>query len=215
MSKELRPGVAPVPHRMLGRPVERGWPVPWFCALVDGAYDFRIVGPGKFEMAIDRRLCWLCGRPLQRKLAFVIGPMCAINRTTSEPPSHCDCAAWAVRVCPFLTQRQQHRNAQGLPATMVAPPGEMIARQPGVALVWQTLRYTLFDDGSGGALIRIGDPIATSWHREGRAATRAEVLESIASGLPTLLAAAELDGPESVAELERRRLAAMALLPAA
>lgn len=209
-----RPGIEPVPHRMKGRPIARGYPVPWFCPqLPDGTWEFRAAEGGKFQYAIRYGVCWLCGRPLGSHKAFVIGPMCAVNRTTSEPPCHTDCAEWAVKVCPFLTQRQAERREGNKPAGWTPPAGEMIARQPGVALLWQTKHFNLFSDGQGGVLIRIGDPERVTWWREARPATRAEVLESLDSGLPFLMERAIEDGRAAVAELTQRRAAVDVLLP--
>ena len=33
-----------------------------------------------------------------------------MNRTSAEPPSHRDCAEFAVKACPFLTQRELTRR---------------------------------------------------------------------------------------------------------
>ena len=86
---------------------ERGYPVPWFVAwLLDdldgraheversrpGARpDFRILASGARELAVKKRLCWVCGEPLGVHQVFAIGPMCAVNRTTMEPPGHRAC----------------------------------------------------------------------------------------------------------------------------
>jgi hypothetical protein len=96
----------------------------------------------------------------------------------------------------------------------------MLARQPGVALLWVTRAFRVVpvqarpDEGiRPGVLFEMGDPVETVWLREGRPATRAEVEASIDSGYPSLLAMAEADGPEGVAELTRARAAVTALLP--
>src|SRR5438132_506337 len=75
---------------------DAGRPVPWFVAWVDGKPEFRVVGPGKREEAYAKRKCWVCGQQLGSYLVFVIGPMCALNRISSEPPSHKDCAIFAA-----------------------------------------------------------------------------------------------------------------------
>jgi hypothetical protein len=49
------------------------------------------------------------------------------------------------------------------------------------------------------------------WYREGRAATRAEILESIDSGMPILRAASEID--DSGEALDVQYKVAMRLLP--
>lgn len=208
-----RDGLPPVPWRLRHRPIERGYPVPWFVAQVDGRYDFRIVDARKFQPAVEQRLCWLCGLPLQSRLAFVIGPMCVINRTISEPPSHQSCAEFAIVACPFLTQQEVRRRETDLPPDARPPAGFGIMRQPGAACLWITKSYRLMHESDGRVLFRIGDPISVSWWREGRPATRTEVLQSIESGYPILLEAAQQDGAEAVRDLEAARERAMGLLP--
>jgi hypothetical protein len=149
--------------------------------------------------------------------------MCAINRTTAEPPSHTACAEWSVKNCPFLTRPKMVRredeeiNVEKC-ATLVA--GDMIPRNPGVTLLWTTRSYSIFLDTAGKPLIEIGDPSAVAWYREGRAATRTEVDESIVTGLPFLVSACDKeshqkDRDRARAELERRRVVVQQLYPAA
>ena len=85
-------------------------------------------------------------------------------------------------------------------------------RQPGVSVLWVCKRYQPFQVDNG-ILFKIGDPTEVRWYREGRPATRAECLESIDSGYPILLKAAEADGPKAVGLLEAARDRAMKLLP--
>lgn len=172
------------PPRIAKLPTNQaGYPVPWFVAWIDGQPDFRVVGAGKLDDAVRFGLCWLCGQPRGANAAFVIGPMCSVNRISPEPPSHRDCAIYAATACPFLATPSMRRRDGNLPADASEPDGDMIRRNPGVALVWVTRtwrtlhHYRLFD---------IGDPIETRWYAEGRDATRAEVLASIESGLPIL-----------------------------
>lgn len=207
-----RAGLSPIPARLRKRPIERGYPVPWFCEKVGDHWDFRIVDGRKFRPAIDQQLCWICGGKLGGYKAFTIGPMCAINRTISEPPSHRDCATFAIRACPFLNQRESRRNAANLPDGVNAPAGDGIDRQPGVSLLWITKGYRVMQVENG-ILFKIGDPTAVEWFREGRPALRSEIMESIDSGYPILLAAAKEDGSAAVRELETARDRAMALLP--
>lgn len=192
---------------------ERGYPIPWFVAtLADGSRDFRIVHPDQPLKAFSRRLCWVCGQPLGRYGAFVIGPMCGINRVSSEPPSHPLCAAFSAKACPFLTQPRRIRDKQGLPEELTAP-GIMIERNPGVTLVWWSARWDVFRDGAGGFLFNIGDPARATWWCKGRYATRQEVLDSIESGLPALQKLADAEGPAAQAALRRQRTRLELLLP--
>ena len=100
----------PIPDRILRLPVERGYPVPFFVDRVDGHYDFRVADARKLKLCVMKKLCWICGEPLGRNLTFAIGPMCAINRISAEPPSHRECAEWSARACPFLIFKEPERN---------------------------------------------------------------------------------------------------------
>ena len=173
-----------IPPRIAKLPTDaRGYPVPWFVAWIDGAPDFRVVEQGRIGEAILDQRCWICGEKLGRYLAFVIGPMCAVNRISSEPPSHRECAEFAARACPFLTMPKMKRNEKGLPEDYQAPAGVFIKRNPGVAVLWISESYHLIKD-RGGVLFEVGKPVEVLWFAEGRKATRAEIMESITSGFP-------------------------------
>jgi hypothetical protein len=225
----LRPELEmPLPNAMGNLPVFRGYPVPWFVDwLPDGTPEFRAMDPDKWKRAVNPRdpRCWVCGGPMKSRLgfmstfAFTIGPMCAINRVSSEPPSHVECAEWSARNCPFLSRPHAVRRDHDIdPERWKAVAGHGITRNPGVSLVWKCTRYTIFNDGNGKPLIEVGDLSASpTWWAEGRPATRAEIMHSIDTGFPlleaTLAQEADLDGART--ELHRRRDIALKLLPAA
>jgi hypothetical protein len=211
---QYRPEALPVPTRLRFRPVERGYPVPWFVAKAGDHYDFRVMDGRRLAEAVRERRCWICGQSLGRHLVFTVGPMCAINRVSAEPPSHRECAEYAARVCPFLIQREQRRRTEGLPEGYRQGAGIMIERQPGVVLLWVTRDYRLEPD-NGGVLFRMGEPVETVWLREGRPATRSEIEASIESGYPLLFEMAKQEGPIAIAALERQRAAVVPLLPPA
>jgi hypothetical protein len=215
--------ILPPPVAMQFLPKDhRGYVVPFFVEWVDGKPDFRVIDGRKLRRCVHEKLCWLCGGPLNsRTVAYVVGPMCALNRTSSEPPSHVECAEYAAKVCPFLTMPKAQRREANMPAGHVEAPGVGLKRNPGATLVWVTRdRLKPFSVPRGpngeraGTLFDIGSPIKTLWFAEGRPALRAEVLASIESGLPLLLEVAKTDRDGALAELERRRLDAMQYLPA-
>ncbi|MFI8535421.1 hypothetical protein ACIGMX_34890 [Streptomyces aquilus] len=204
----------PVPRRMARLPLNKaGYVVPWFVGWVDGQPDFRVIREGGIHDALRFRLCWLCGQPRGSYATFVIGPMCAVNRVSPEPPSHRDCANYAARACPFLTTPGMRRRDSNLPDNAAEPDGIMIRRNPGVVLVWVSRNWRIRDDLS---LFHFGDPVETRWYAEGRPATRAEVLASIDSGLPLLREHAEQDPrpAAALAELGRQHARALELVPA-
>lgn len=213
----------PIPAAIEMLPRDRGYPVPWFVGWVDesnrpvargqGTPDFRVIFPDAIQSAISNSLCWVCGRPLHPNAAyaFVIGPMCAVNRVSAEPPSHVACADWSARACPFLTRPHMVRRENDKPEGNVA--GHMIERNPGVALVWLSRTAHAFPAPPQGILFNVGDPVQVRFYREGREATREEIMESIDSGLPILREMAEQDGPDACAELERMTEVALELVP--
>lgn len=213
-----------MPARMRRLPVHRGYPVPWFVAWLDGDQqpvavgegepDFRVLKPGAIEHAWNRQRCWICGGPLGVYKAFVVGPMCAINRTSAEPPGHLDCADWSARACPFLARPHARRRDAGKPEGTIVPAGIGLMRNPGVALVWVTDRPRVRRTPTGD-LFNIGQPTQLHWYAEGREATREEVAASIDSGYPELYKLAEAEGAEAIAELESLLWRARQLLPAA
>ncbi|MCE9605057.1 MAG: hypothetical protein K8U03_09180 [Planctomycetia bacterium] len=194
---------------------ERGYPIPWFVAWVDGKPEFRAAEAGKFKRARKEHLCWVCGERVTHNPTFVIGPMCAVNRTTAEPPCHYACAKFSAIACPFLTKPRAQRREANLPPGTCA--GEPILRNPGCCCLWVCRSnheaYSLFGDGRGGMLFRLPDPLRAEYFAEARAATRAEVLASMESGLPILQAMARTQAG-AMAELDRLYEAAKAFLPA-
>lgn len=200
----MLPNLQPLPDKMAHLPIDRrGYPVPWFVAMVNGEPEFRLADPEKYIRAVKEKLCWVCGGQLGRYMVFVIGPMCGINRTTSEPPCHRECALYSVQNCPFLTKPNMVRRENDLPPESGDPGGHMIKRNPGVSLVWTTESYSLFNDGHGMPLIEVGPPHHTEWFALGKPATRDQVVEAVETGLPAL--ARLCDTAEDRAELARRK----------
>lgn len=205
----MRTALPPLPHRMAGLPIdERGYPVPYFVAWVDGKPDHRIADGDKMPTAVKLGLCWLCGQPLGRFKSFCIGPMCSITRTISEPPSHLECGRYAAQACPWMTRPRAKRRDSNLPEGIIDSPGECLKRNPGAVCLWTTLSFTAHRVGAQ-FLFTLGAAEQTEWYAEGRPATRAEVDESISSGLHLLRGPAEAEdahepGSGAVAELDRR-----------
>lgn len=205
-----------IPKRIRKLPVdERGYPIPFFVGYDDrGLPDFRMMDAHKLHRAVKDRLCWICGEPLGHYLAFTIGPMCGINRNNAEPPMHKECALFSVKTCPFLLNPDQKRNPRILHAPTRDPAGEMIKRNPGVALIWITESYDLYQDSrTNGILFRLGDPLEVSFWCEGRPALRNEVVDSIESGLPILMEMAQTEGSKAVEALLKARDKFYQLLP--
>lgn len=192
--ESIRSDLEPLPDRMKNLAVHRGYPVPWFVEWIGGVPEFRVMDSKKWVRAVKEKLCWVCGTPLEKKfVVFVAGPMCGINRTSAEPPCHLICAQWSARNCPFLSKPQMTRRENDLPPGGEAIGGVSIPRNPGVTLLWITKDYRVFRDGKGGFLIRMGEPERVEWWALGKPATRQQVEESVAGGLPSLEAMARTE----------------------
>lgn len=222
---ELRADLEPLPERMKQLPIdERGYVVPWFVMWVPGPEpgtlipEFRGADTAKWDRALRQHLCWVCGGPLGVHLAFVIGPMCAVSRVTIEPACHRECAEWSIRNCPFLSRPQMVRRESGPGVSIevleaVPVPGVMIKRNPGVMVLWMTRDYVLVRDQKNGRLINIGAPDEVRWYTYGRPATRAEVEQAIATGIPLLLQANDIQSKEGVDHVYRQVENLRPLLP--
>lgn len=211
----LRTGLPPLPARMKRLAIdERGYPVPWFVAWVNGKPEFRVADSAKMFRARRYGYCWICGKNDGAVKTFLIGPMCVVNRVTSEPPCHADCAQFAALACPFLTLPRSQRRTANMPEGTNDPAGVMVERNPGVCCLWTTNRWRLFNAGNG-LLYRLGDPTHAVFYAEKRLASREEVLASIDSGMPVLRRLAEEDGIKAVVALESEYCRALPLLPAA
>lgn len=217
------PDSMPIPISML--PLNKvGYPIPWFVHVnpATGEEDFRVIRRDGVALAYNGKLCWVCGQPRSGMDAFVIGPMCAVNHTSAEPPSHPGCARWSAQACPFLSRPEMVRRERGLEDGYHVA-GNMIPRNPGVALVWyvraQDWKPFRCGPGRDDVLFDIGDARRVEWLAHGRPATREEVLASLDSGMPILREQLKGEGSKAVieeatVELERMYDEALRLVPA-
>ena len=210
----------PMPDRIARRPRDdRGFPVPWFVLWKDGKPLFPVADTSRMMRALKFKRCWVCGEPLGRNVALVLGPMCVANRITAEPPNHRECALYALRVCPFLIQPRMGRvklekfipldevhEAAGFPNT----------RNPGVCALWVTREYYPFAPtmGGNGMLIKFGEPSEVRWFRAGREATPEEALAGFEASCDVLRNMAAQEGPDATAECARQIERARHHLPA-
>lgn len=189
-----------------------GYPIPFFVADQASANpDFRIAGRPQMRAAVVAERCWVCG---QRRSGaddtFSVGPMCAVNRVSAEPPSHYECAEYSIKVCPFLQRPGMRRREQGIKQGADTMAGIPLLRNPGVGLLWTTTQWGP-SRVNGGWLFDFGEPSAVSWWRQGRPATREECLAAIGSGMPELSKLCE--NPQDHADLKLAYQAALKLLP--
>ena len=210
----LRPELTEPPLCIAALPRDkRGYPVPAFVDWINGEPEFRAMSRMFIAKAVRESLCWVCGlRIFGTERTFTVGPMCAINRVSSEPPSHRECARWSVMNCPFLSRPQTVRRENDPSENIKYNAGSALKHNPTVTLLWLTRHYYIEPD-NGSLLFRLGNPFATEWFHMGQPATRQQALGGIGVGLPKLREMAELDGPEAVALLKRQYEDALHFLP--
>jgi len=195
---------------------ERGYPVPFFVAWVDGKPDFRCMTSGAWEACVTDRRCWICGGILGRFKAFVLGPIGCLTLTSPEPPSHRQCALFAVQACPFLVRPHAQRREARMPAEAEEPAGLMLKGNPGLVVLWTTTDYRPFRVGAGigreGLLLKVGDPVPSEglceelmvepW-MQGRPASREEFRAALHEDVEELCAtvAPFPDAREEVAQI--------------
>lgn len=92
---------------------ERGYPIPFFVAQIDGKPDFRMLSEYKLLMCVEKKLCGICGKKLHEYQYFITGKMGLKNGTHSDPPMHRECAEYSMQVCPHLHFEKSDRNDRG------------------------------------------------------------------------------------------------------
>jgi hypothetical protein len=209
----VRPELPPLPKFMQNLPVdpERGFVVPWFVDWFNGKPEFRAMDRRKLVKAINEKRCWVCGNKLFGEEVYVIGPMCLINRISSEPPSHRECARYSALACPFLSRPHMTRREGNLPAPKREGAGILIERNPGAVMLYFTRRHRLLSD-NGGVLWELGRPFNIEWYAKGKEAQPWEVWESFNTGLPRLREISEQHG-EDMALFEQKVKAAYRFMP--
>lgn len=110
MSATAQRLATPVPKSM--RTLERdarGYPIPWI-VLRDktGAPQFTINESRLVSDCLTKRLCAICGKRISGGFWFVGGSRAFLHERGAflDPPTHMECAEYALRVCPFLAARR-------------------------------------------------------------------------------------------------------------
>ena len=87
-------------------------PIPYGVLISpDGTPDFRVTDEAKRMAILKYRLCGLCGEPLGKFQFFVGG---AKSTAFYDPPSHLDCAIYAMQTCPFIVGRITYATEQSI-----------------------------------------------------------------------------------------------------
>jgi hypothetical protein len=102
----------PIPKQMAHLPIDdRGYPIPFFAPIIDGKPEFKFTDRTKVRLAISKKICHVCGKPLIKgNYYFVSGPKGLKNRVTSEAAMHKECAEFSMAACPHLHFQKAERK---------------------------------------------------------------------------------------------------------
>jgi hypothetical protein len=117
---------AEVPHFLDHLKIdERGYPIPFFVPIVDGKPNFKFADLNKFNLCVEKHLCWICGKKLPKDyFYFIAGPVGLQNKVHSDPAMHKECAQFTLIACPHLFYQKAERkeNEQQTPYQILQKP---------------------------------------------------------------------------------------------
>lgn len=91
----------------------RGLPIPFIVYRdMNGVPHFTVDDTELVNLALSKKLCGLCGKPLKVGQMWLIGgPLSAFaeDGMFASPPAHEDCARYAVQVCPYIAASNYSR----------------------------------------------------------------------------------------------------------
>ena len=155
-----------LPFRLQSRPAHEGTPIP-FITFIDKDEKplWKVTHPGRFFRGIMDQLCGACGQRIGKAHfpVFIVPPLGAIGHVSFTLPMHMDCAQWMVSNFPTL-------------------------RGDGLWALYVTRGYKVRRATVDGRLLFLLSIPATregvTWHTQGRAATRDEVLGEFDKCIP-------------------------------
>jgi len=164
---KYRKGLPERPENIAQLPVdERGYPVPYFVAHIDGVPDFRVVDHAKVLNATIEQKCFICGSKLDQLFHFAMGPRSGLLMRTNHAPSHKECIEYSLETCPFILYPNTQRRRAALPdiplsydtATQPARPPiyviahiasqnvEIVRNPESLICSWDTIDYQFWRD---------------------------------------------------------------------
>jgi hypothetical protein len=128
---------------------ERGYPVPYFVSWVDGKPEFRFLDHSRQEMIIEKGVCHICGKKLNKDYNYVIsGPIGYQNRISSDAAMHRVCAEFSLKACPHLyLQKAERRENDELGKAVSALPSPVVKEKPSILLLVRISKYKTVKHG--------------------------------------------------------------------
>jgi hypothetical protein len=128
---------------------ERGYPVPYFAAIVNGKPDFRMLDMEKQKICVEYNKCAICGKKLQKGVYyFISGPLGAKNQVSSDPPMHRECAGFSLAACPHLHFEKAERRDRNLPKETQHSGSQLLGKPEAVFMILADKFKTMKDPAS-------------------------------------------------------------------
>jgi hypothetical protein len=155
----------PMPERIAVLPRDdRGYPITYVTLMRDGKPDFKVTDFRKRQDAIMRRLCAICGQPLEYWMAFIGGPASCRSRVFFDPAMHVECAEYSSKVCPFLANpNRQYGNVKPSSETVqIISNHTAVAERSTQSAIFITRGFVPINNG-GVLHVKANPPRETRW----------------------------------------------------
>ncbi|MFD4588306.1 cell envelope biogenesis protein OmpA [Streptomyces sp. NPDC058434] len=97
-----------IPQRCGRRPMAGGLVVPWVSLIHGGRAAFGSLDAERARTAFLRRLCQICGQPLNERCFLIVRPADVAQGVSPEPALHPECLPYAAAHCPMLNGAATH-----------------------------------------------------------------------------------------------------------
>jgi hypothetical protein len=140
-------GLPRIPLALRNLPTVGGVVVPWISLRTpDGRYLLGVIDQSRADLALLRRLCGVCGRPLETRLVLMMRLSDLPRQRTNEPALHPWCAAYTRTACPMIAGRQSHyRKSPPRVDDSMAHVPDASARQGARAEPWFAVWLTTYE----------------------------------------------------------------------
>jgi len=122
---------------------EKGYPLPYFVARVNGKPDFRLLDERKQLLCVAHKTCGICGKKLFKgAYYFISGPKGYENKVSTDPAMHRQCAEYSLKTCPHLFYEKAERRQKGL--ENLPPSADMDMNKPDIHLLIKADKFEKF-----------------------------------------------------------------------
>jgi hypothetical protein len=156
---------------------KRGLPIPYIAEIApDGTANFTILDHDRARECLERRLCAMCGRPMDGPVALLGDEVSLLpGGMFIEPPVHERCGeialvddgprGWDRGVCPFLAgelvpRRPPDDNVAiiGMTAGELTEIGRTVAKRPMIMAITGTYRPVMAPSSDGRSAVMVYQP---------------------------------------------------------